>query len=244
MSSSDRKPFRGSSSEGAPRTDRTGGPRRDRNEGGFGRSERPRFQQEDRRSAGGDRPRFSNDRSGPRRDRDEGGFGRSERPRFNEDRGPRREGGERPHFNKERSFGDRPRHEEGGFGQSERPRFDKPRRDGDRPRFERDDRAPRGERKFGDRPRREEGGFGQSERPRFDKPRRDGDRPARKSGFGKGPRQDDQREQQFERSFEVREGETRRAFSGIRAYHAPAALKGKAAPVKIIRPEDKFGDKK
>ncbi len=200
MSSSDRKPFRGSSSEGAPRTDRTGGPRRDRNEGGFGRSERPRFQQEDRRSAGGDRPRFSNDRSGPRRDRDEGGFGRSERPRFNEDRGPRREGGERPHFNKERSFGDRPR--------------------------------------------REEGSFGQSERPRFDKPRRDGDRPARKSGFGKGPRQDDQREQQFERSFEVREGETRRAFSGIRAYHAPAALKGKAAPVKIIRPEDKFGDKK
>ncbi|MDO4591357.1 MAG: hypothetical protein Q4B46_00895, partial [Comamonadaceae bacterium] len=102
----------------------------------------------------------------------------------------------------------------------------------------------------------EEGGFGHSDRPRFNRDER-GPRPERslgdrKPGFGKGPRQgghrkaDDRgpREQQFERSFEVREGETRRAFSGIRAYRAPAALKGKAAPIKVIRPEDKFKDKK
>ena len=39
------------------------------------------------------------------------------------------------------------------------------------------------------------------------------------------------------------EGEIRRAFSGIRTYRAPAALKGKAAPVKVIRPEDKRDEK-
>ncbi len=89
--------------------------------------------------------------SAPRR---EGGFG-GDRPRSNErsDRGPR----------PERSFGDRPRREDGGFGGGDRPRFNDrndrgPRPEGgDRPRFNKD-RGPRDERKQGDRPRFNKGG--------------------------------------------------------------------------------------
>ncbi|MGN1056247.1 MAG: hypothetical protein ACI4QS_05985, partial [Comamonas sp.] len=197
------------------------GPRR---EGGFGGGDRPRFNRDER----GPRPERS---FGDRPRREEGGFGRSDRPRFNDERGPRREGGfgggDRPRFNRderaprpERSFGDRPRREEGSFGSSERPSFRKDgerpaRREGDRPRMNRDERGPRPERSFGDR------------KPAFNKgPRKDGGDRA-----GRG-------EPQFERSFVPREGEERRSFSGIRTYRAPAALKGKSAPVKVIRGED------
>ncbi|MDE1557161.1 hypothetical protein PV794_17840, partial [Comamonas aquatica] len=149
--------------------------------------------------------------SPPRRRR----AGRSDRPRFNNDeRGPRREGG--------------------GFGGGDRPRFN-----------DRNERGPRPERSFGDRPRREDGGAARSDRPSFNQDR--GPRPERsfgdrKPGFGKGPRKDGGdrggRESQGDRSFQPREGEERRSLGGIRTYRAPASLKGKAAPVKVIRREE------
>ena len=78
---------------------------------------------------------------------------------------------------------------------------------------------------MGDRPPRREGGAG-------------GDRPR----FNKGDRANAVREERPDYANSV--GELRRSFSGIRTYRAPAELKGKAAPVKVIRPEDKFGDDK
>ena len=224
---------------------------------------RPAGERSERRSS--DRPRGNSsfgarDDRGPRR---EGGFGGGDRPRFNDrnDRGPRQEGGfgggDRPRFNRdergprpERSFGDRPRREEGGFGHSDRPRFNDgeraPRREGsfgggDRPRFnDRNDRGPR-----------QEGGFGGGDRPRFNKergPRREdsanGERPRfnkERSFGGDRARSNEVREERPD--YSRNEGEIRRSFSGIRTYRAPAALKGKAAPIKVTRPEDKFGDK-
>ena len=137
-----------------------------------------------------------------------------------DDRGPRRAGGsDRPRFNDERA----PRRE-GGFGGGDRPRFNDrnergPRPEGgDRPRFNRDDRGPR----------RQAAG----DRPRVHKERRFGDDRARNQPV---------REERPD--YANNEGEIRRAFSGIRTYRAPAALKGKAAPVKVIRPEDKRDEK-
>ena len=199
---------------------------------------RPAGERSERRSS--DRPR-SNSSFGARDDRAprrEGGFGGGDRPRFNDrnERGPR---------------------QEGSFGGS------------DRPRFNRDERGPRPEHSFGDRPRREEGGFGRSDRPRFndrnergprpegaERPRFNKEREPRREGTANGERPRFNKERNLggdrARSHEVREerpdysrneGEIRRSFSGIRTYRAPAALKGKAAPIKITRPEDKFEDK-
>ena len=202
---------------------------------------RPAGERSERR--GSDRPRGNSsfgarDERGPRR---EGGFGGGDRPRFNDrnDRGPRQEGGfgggDRPRFNRddrgprpERSFGDRPRREEGGFGHSDRPRFN----DGER--------APR-----------REGGFGGGDRPRFNKergPRREGSAAGERPRFNKersfgGDRARPNEVREERPDYSRNEGEIRRSFSGIRTYRAPAALKGKAAPIKITRPEDKFGDK-
>ena len=156
---------------------------------------------------------------------------------------------DRPRFQREErnefsSRDDRPRREDGGFGRSDRG--------GDRPRFNDGERGPRREGGFGgDRPRfndrndrgpRPEGG----DRPRFNKER--GPRDERKQGdrprFNKGgDRPNAVREERPDYANSV--GEVRRSFSGIRTYRAPAELKGKAAPVKVIRPEDKLdGDKK
>ena len=196
---------------------------------GASRSDRPDGERSERR--GGDRPRGApsfgaRDERGPRR---EGNFG-GDRPRFNDrnDRGPRPEGGfgggDRPRFNRdergprpERSFGDRPRREDGGFGGGDRPRFN-----------DRNDRGPRPE--GGDRPR-----FNKDRGPRDE--RKQGDRPRFSKG---GDRPNAVREERPDYANSV--GEVRRSFSGIRTYRAPAELKGKAAPVKVIRPEDNPGD--
>ena len=94
-----------------------------------------------------------------------------------------------------------------------------PRREGgDRPSFRSDDRGPR--REGGERQeRRFEGG----DRPQRDfsdrAPRGDFDRAAQRSG-------------------PAPEGEQPGRRGSIRTYRAPASLKGKAAPIKVIRPED------
>ena len=145
------------------------------------------------------------------------GASRSDRP--DGERSERR-GGDRPRGGS--SYGARdergPRRE-GGFG-------------GDRPRFnDRNDRGPRPE--GGDRPR-----FNKERGPRDE--RKQGDRPRFNKG---GDRPNAVREERPDYANSV--GEVRRSFSGIRTYRAPAELKGKAAPVKVIRPEDKLdGDKK
>ena len=245
MSFKDHPHSRGPQSDGASRPARPAGARDQRRSGP---SLGNRDDRGPRRAGGSDRPRFNDERA-PRR---EGGFGGGDRPRFNDrnERGPRPEGGDRPRFNRddrgprpERSFGDRPRREEGGFGRSDRPRFNDeraPRREGgfgggDRPRF--NDRNERGPRPEGDRPRfnRDERGprrEAAGDRPRVHKERRFGDDRARNQPV---------REERPD--YANNEGEIRRAFSGIRTYRAPAALKGKAAPVKVIRPEDKRDEK-
>ena len=152
-------------------------------------------------------------------------------PRSAKPAGARRDGEDRPRGG---ARDERAPRREGSFGGGDRPRFN-----------DRNERGPRPERSFGDRPRREDGGAGRSDRPSFNQDR--GPRPERsfgdrKPGFGKGPRKDGGdrggRESQGDRSFQPREGEERRSLGGIRTYRAPASLKGKAAPVKVIRREE------
>ena len=294
MSAQDHKPFRGDRANASQRPQRDAGkpasfdraprardehprgskPYGERRDGGFGSSDRPRFNRDDRG------PRTERSFGGERGARREGGFGQSDRPSFNRDdrgprtersfggeRGPRREGGfgqsDRPSFNRddrgprtERSFGgERGPRREGGFGQSDRPSFNRdergprtersfggergPRREGgfgqsDRPSFNRDERGPRTERSFGgERGPRRERGADQSERPRF---QRDDRAPRRDEGVSGGDRPRFNRDaDRAARS--QQEGEERRSFGGIRTYRAPEALKGKAAPIKVIRPE-------
>ena len=89
------------------------------------------------------------------------------------------------------------------------------------------DRGPRPERSFGgDRGPRREGGAG-GDRPRFNKERSFG---------GDRSRSNEPREERPDYANSV--GEVRRSFSGIRTYRAPAELKGKPAPIKVIRPEE------
>lgn len=110
-----------------------------------------------------------------------------------------------------------------------------PRREGgDRPSFRSDDRGPR--REGGDRPSfrsddrgpRREGGERQERGPRSDRPQRD--------FSDRAPRGDFDRAAQ--RSGPAPEGEQPGRRGSIRTYRAPASLKGKAAPIKVIRPED------
>ncbi|MEG1375343.1 MAG: hypothetical protein RSD05_15575, partial [Comamonas sp.] len=97
----------------------------------------------------------------------------------------------------------------------------------DRPRVSSGDRGPRPERSFGgDRGPRREGGAG-GDRPRFNKERSFG---------GDRSRSNEPREERPDYANSV--GEVRRSFSGIRTYRAPAELKGKPAPIKVIRPEE------
>ncbi|MBF6629737.1 MAG: hypothetical protein ITG01_01135, partial [Comamonas sp.] len=77
------------------------------------------------------------------------------------------------------------------------------------------DRGPRGP--------RPEGG----DRPRFNKDR---------SAGGDRSRPNAVREERPD--YANNEGEIRRNYSGIRTYRAPADLKGKPAPIKVIRPEE------
>lgn len=150
-----------------------------------------------------DRPRFPR-ASSPRRNEgrgqnpEDGGSG--DRPRFDRDgrsggRPPRRdgEGGGKPRFNREaRPFSEdrigRRRKEEGG---------DSPRRDGDRTRFDRDDRG-------GERPPRRDNR--DSDRPRSDRPRRDDTRklPRRKDEMGRSQVQRRSREDGEKGSDEIR----------------------------------------
>ena len=142
-------------------------------------------------------------------------LGVSAKPAAREERAPRGaedrpRGG--PSSSPRNDRGPRP---EGGFGGGDRPRFNS-------------DRGPREERNFGggDRgPRgpRPEGG----DRPRFNKDR---------SAGGDRSRPNAVREERPD--YANNEGEIRRNYSGIRTYRAPADLKGKPAPIKVIRPEE------
>ena len=122
---------------------------------------------------------------------------------------PRREGGDRPSFRSD----DRGPRREGGERQERR--------------FEGGDRPPR---RFegNDRPPRREGGERQERGPRSDRPQRD--------FSDRAPRGDFDRAAQ--RSGPAPEGEQPGRRGSIRTYRAPASLKGKAAPIKVIRPED------
>ena len=129
---------------------------------------------------------------------------------------PRREGGDRPSFRSD----DRGPRREGGERQERRfEGGDRPQRrfDNDRPSFRSDDRGPR-----------REGGERQERGPRSDRPQRD--------FSDRAPRGDFDRAAQ--RSGPAPEGEQPGRRGSIRTYRAPASLKGKAAPIKVIRPED------
>ena len=107
--------------------------------------------------------------------------------------------------------------ERGPRREGDRPERSERRFDNDRPSFRQDDRGPRR-----DGERQERG-------PRSDRPQRDfSDRPQR-GDFHRAP----------QRSATAPEGEQQRGRGSIRTYRAPASLKGKAAPIKVIRAEDK-----
>ena len=150
-------------------TERFGGERGPRREGGF--------RHEDPRGPGGDRPRFGN----------QGGPG-GDRPRFGGQGGP---GGDRPRFgNQGGPGGDRPRFGGQGGPGSDRPRFGKQGGPGgDRPRF--GGQGGPGE----DRPRFGNQGGPGSDRPRFDDrgPREGGPRFDPRGGRAEGFRPDARR---------------------------------------------------
>ncbi|WP_312594272.1 pseudouridine synthase, partial [Comamonas terrigena] len=186
----------------------------------------------------------------PRGERSEGFRGDREGHAPRADRGDRFEHNDRPsrpYALRDGQGGGRDSRGEGGFGRPDRPY--QPR--GERSegfRGDREGHAPRGERggerfERSDRPSRPypprdgQGGGREGFAPRGDRPER-GDRERRPQRDDRAARPDHRTRDDFraERRAGPQPGEER-SYGGIRTYRAPEALGGKAAPVKIIRPE-------
>jgi len=190
----ERKPYAARDRDGekrsyAPRGDRDGDkrPYTPRGEGARDRSDRPRTERSFGDRPSGDRPerKFGGDKKFSRGAPDRGGY-KSDRSDRNNDRGPRREFGDRPQrgetkpWQKREGGADRPergtRPPRDGARSSERPRFDRSSEDrpkfdrprGDRPKFDRPRERSEGRSDWHEHPRSERGEGGLSDRPRRD----------------------------------------------------------------------------